>query len=105
VTVLVNTDASLFKAQEELVRNPHYKGGPGLQASIVREGDFRTSKGLSGYERVVRLVNAVGEVFWGWAVVGRFGKNQNIVIQIQAADEDWKNGVVWESFLQSIEIP
>ena len=67
--VMVDPPNTSVDDLERKILNPHFKGHPGiLDVTIVREGHFQTMKGISGYHRVVKFVNAVGQISWSWRV-------------------------------------
>lgn len=104
VCVQIDADQAIVEAYSEMLQSSNYRGGLGLQAEIVREGKFKTSHGLNGFERVVKLVNGIGQVFWGWGAVCLTPNEHSVVIDIRVPDENWQNGKVWQDLIDSMEI-
>lgn len=103
--VIIDPDPNVASAFSHLIRNRHFKGIPGyLDAVIVREGDLRTTKGIVGFERIIKEVNGVGRVSWGWAIDGKVHGHYIVNLQIHAIEEYWRGGTIWEAFLNSIEV-
>jgi hypothetical protein len=102
VAIEVDPDPAAAQGSADSVRSPHFTKGGGVK--IDREGYLKLDSGLEGYERMARLVDAVGRVCtYSWAIDAKV-KKHILNILITTVERDWQEGAIWESLLKSISI-
>jgi hypothetical protein len=90
-------------AHLELMQSTGVNGILGANFAVVRTGDFHTSKGFVGREKLIKMVNGADQTFWTWIVDG-YMHGHKIIIHIDVPDDKWEAGKTWEEFLNSIEL-
>ena len=103
-TVVIEVDPMPGAAEgfAKSVRNPYFSKSVGVK--VDREGHFKLDNSLEGYERVFRLIDAVGHVHtYGWLIDGKLG-DHILYIQITTIERDWHGGAIWEALVKSIKV-
>jgi hypothetical protein len=102
VCVLIDPNPVLANAyKEELPRS--IASVSGMEALLMRKGEIQIQNGFHGIERLTKLTNGVGEVFWDWLIVGAI-LNRKIIVHIDSPNEKWGDGKIWAEFVQSIQV-
>ena len=100
--ILIDPEPTLGDDLSDYLRKPARNGIFGLESTIVREGEIRSTKGFVGRERLVRETNLIRQVFLSWGVSGKLSGHQ-VFVQVHSSEEDWRTGADWQMLIDSME--